>query len=186
MRIGDRVRNLRLEQGLNASELARKARLPTSTVTRVEQGTSSPTSATVEKLAQGLGVDPGELFPKAESLQPSPVDSFADAVGDLEKLFEEDPEKLRDHVERVRETRDITYESAKRHIDNLPRGSEYDREHYRFTEARVALARVLGYLVGSSAGSDLTIAEDPGNRSAGRSPRPSQSEADTDTGAEAG
>jgi putative transcriptional regulator len=186
MNIGKRVRDLREEQGLSGAALAHKSGLTRNTVSRIELGHHTPSTSTLKKLAEGLGVEPGELFPKAESLLSSPVASFVDAVGDLEKLFEEDPEKLRGRLDKVREARDITYESAKRHIDNLPRGSEYDREQYRFTEARVALARVLGYLVGSSAGSDLTIAEDPGNRTAGRSPRPSPSEADTEAGTEAG
>jgi transcriptional regulator with XRE-family HTH domain len=84
MTIGDRVRQLRLGQGLNASELARRSQLPPATVTRVEQGKSSPTSATVEKLAWGLGVEPGVLFgsaSKARTPRPTTYLELLDLAG---------------------------------------------------------------------------------------------------------
>ncbi len=71
--IGDRVRELREEQGLSVSELARRSDLTPTGVGLIEKGQRTPSSVTVEKLARGLNVDPGDLFeaPKAEGPQKS-------------------------------------------------------------------------------------------------------------------
>ena len=63
--IGNRVRGLREEQGLSLRELARRADMTATGVSLVEQGQTNPSSDTLMKLARGLGVQPGDLFPKA-------------------------------------------------------------------------------------------------------------------------
>ena len=178
MSIGEKVRQLRLAQGLNASELARRSGLPPATVSRVEQGISSPTSETVAKLAQGLQVDPGTLFPKVESPQPSPVSQFVESAGELEALFEEDPQTLRAHLERVRDVQDIKAKLARRAVDSLPSGPETDRASKQFMEAQMAVGRVWMYFVNSPAGGDLEITGEPR--------RGSDSAQDTDVGEAAG
>ncbi len=68
MEIGKRVRQLREAQGLSLRALARLSSMTPSGISLVEQGKSAPSSTTVEKLAQALGVEPGVLFgsiPKA-------------------------------------------------------------------------------------------------------------------------
>jgi transcriptional regulator with XRE-family HTH domain len=62
--IGDRVRQLRVGRGLNMSELARRSGLTPTGVHLIEQGKRTPSSATLEKIAQGLNVNPGDLFPQ--------------------------------------------------------------------------------------------------------------------------
>ena len=64
MDIGQRVRGLREEQGLSLRELARRADMTPTGVSLVEQGETNPSSDTLVKLARGLGVQPGDLFPK--------------------------------------------------------------------------------------------------------------------------
>src|SRR4051812_28924717 len=62
--VGERVRELREKQGLSIAELARRSDLTRNGLSRVELGARTPSSVTVEKIAAGLNVDPGELFPK--------------------------------------------------------------------------------------------------------------------------
>jgi len=45
----------RLESGLTQAELAEKASLPQSNISRLESGTFNPTVQTLEKVAAGLG-----------------------------------------------------------------------------------------------------------------------------------
>ena len=65
--IGKRVRELRRERELTITELADHAGLTRNAVSRIELGSRTPSSTTVDKLAQALEVEPGVLFegPKA-------------------------------------------------------------------------------------------------------------------------
>lgn len=62
MDIGNRVRELREEQGLSISELAERAGLTRNGVSRIELGSRKPAADSIEALARGLNVDPGRLF----------------------------------------------------------------------------------------------------------------------------
>jgi transcriptional regulator with XRE-family HTH domain len=57
----DNLRRLRLEQFLSQAELARRAGLHALTITRLEGGTTAPSTRTVRGLAQALTVEPREL-----------------------------------------------------------------------------------------------------------------------------
>jgi transcriptional regulator with XRE-family HTH domain len=59
--IGDRLKALRIENALTQQELADKARLNITTVTRLERNQTEPHMPTVRKLAAALGVHPREL-----------------------------------------------------------------------------------------------------------------------------
>lgn len=59
--IGDRLKNLRIEQALTQGELAQKAGVNTATVARLERNETEPHMPTVRKLAQALGVEPRAL-----------------------------------------------------------------------------------------------------------------------------
>ena len=55
--IGDKIKQLRNKQGLTQDELARKADLPYTTLTKIESNViTKPTIQTVVKIASGLGV----------------------------------------------------------------------------------------------------------------------------------
>lgn len=62
MDIGYRVRELREERGLTVRVLSDRTDLAENSISRIERGERVPSSITVEKLARGLGVEPGELF----------------------------------------------------------------------------------------------------------------------------
>jgi len=86
MGVGTRLRELREGQNLTQDELAQKARIARNTVARIEQGRLSPSADTLEKLADGLGVEPGALFPKKASASPSEAAKFAN---DAEEFYAE-------------------------------------------------------------------------------------------------
>src|ERR671938_1517965 len=60
VRLGERLRQLRVSSGLTQSELAGE-RFSKEYVSQIERGKTRPTQETIEWLAQRLGVDPGFL-----------------------------------------------------------------------------------------------------------------------------
>ncbi len=61
--IGDKIKQLRNKQGLTQDELARKADLPYTTLTKIESNViTKPTIQTVMKIAKGLGIGLDELM----------------------------------------------------------------------------------------------------------------------------
>jgi DNA-binding XRE family transcriptional regulator len=61
--VGGRIKALRDQLGMTQFELEERSGVPQSYISRIENGVHSPTHLTVEKLAKGLGVPPGELDP---------------------------------------------------------------------------------------------------------------------------
>jgi len=61
--IGDKIKQLRNKQGLTQDELARKANLPYTTLTKIETNViTKPSIQTVVKIAKGLGISLDELM----------------------------------------------------------------------------------------------------------------------------
>src|SRR5712691_4055110 len=60
LRLGERLRQLRVAAGMTQTELA-GARFSKEYVSQIERGKTRPTPETIEWLAQRLGVDPGFL-----------------------------------------------------------------------------------------------------------------------------
>ena len=65
VRIANRVRTLRTEQGLTLDALAAKCDVSRSMISLIERGESSPTAVVLEKIATGLGVALASLFEDA-------------------------------------------------------------------------------------------------------------------------
>ncbi len=61
MAFAENLRRLRLASFLSQGELARRAGLHAVTLTRLEAGTTTPSTRTVRALAETLGVEPREL-----------------------------------------------------------------------------------------------------------------------------
>ena len=61
MAFAENLRRLRLEQFLSQAELGRRASVHALTVTRLESGSSAPSTRTLRALATTLGVEPREL-----------------------------------------------------------------------------------------------------------------------------
>jgi transcriptional regulator with XRE-family HTH domain len=73
--LGQRLRQIRKENGWTLAEVGKRSNLATSTVSKVERGLMSLTYDRFMQLADGLGVDVSELFtPVGESFAPQ---SFA-------------------------------------------------------------------------------------------------------------
>ena len=62
VKIGDRLRHLRMRRALTQEELADKANVGTNTVARLERNETEPHMSTLRKLASALNVDPTELI----------------------------------------------------------------------------------------------------------------------------
>lgn len=62
----ENLRRLRVEQFLSQGELARRASLHAVTLTRLETGTTAPSTRSVRALADALSVEPGDLATPAE------------------------------------------------------------------------------------------------------------------------
>jgi len=61
--IGDKIKQLRSKQGLTQDELARKANLPYTTLTKIETNViTKPSIQTVMKIAKGLGIGVDDLM----------------------------------------------------------------------------------------------------------------------------
>lgn len=61
--IGDKIKQLRNKQRLTQDELARKAELPYTTLTKIESNViTKPTIQTVAKIAKGLDITIDELL----------------------------------------------------------------------------------------------------------------------------
>lgn len=65
VRVARNVRRLRVALGLSQEDLAGKAELDRTYVSRIERGTDNPTVAVLEKLAKALAADIAELFDAA-------------------------------------------------------------------------------------------------------------------------
>ena len=61
MTFADNLRRLRIEQFLSQAELARRAGRHALTITRLEAGTTAPSTRTVRPVADALGVQPHDL-----------------------------------------------------------------------------------------------------------------------------
>ena len=74
-RIAERVRDLRVAQGLSLEALATKSGVSRSMISLVERGESSPTAVVLDKLATGLGVVLASLFdaPAAAEAPTGPI-----------------------------------------------------------------------------------------------------------------
>lgn len=63
LQVGARIRELRVERGLSLAALAELSQLSKGHLSAVEHGLAAITIQTISRLAQGLGVPPGALFP---------------------------------------------------------------------------------------------------------------------------
>lgn len=81
------VKRLRQEREWNQTELAYHAGLAPSVISQIENGKRDPSARTLRKLAEALGVEVGDLFPKAQAplpLEPEAVGlTAADPSGKL-------------------------------------------------------------------------------------------------------
>lgn len=88
MVFAENLRRQRLEHYLSQAELARRAGVHALTITRLEAGTSAPSTRTVRALADALGIEPRELAAPGEVAElrrvlvgrPHPEDANSDRL----------------------------------------------------------------------------------------------------------
>jgi len=93
-RVGDKVRKFREARGWTIKELAERADLTPNGVSRIELHYRSPGADTVVKLADALGVEPGDLFPKGGPLQESGLPQEVKDAGGIESSEALDPPQI--------------------------------------------------------------------------------------------
>jgi transcriptional regulator with XRE-family HTH domain len=59
---GERMRELRAREGISQDGLAHSSGIHSTSIGRIERGGREPRLTTILKLADGLGVEPGELI----------------------------------------------------------------------------------------------------------------------------
>jgi transcriptional regulator with XRE-family HTH domain len=80
----ERIRQLRKERGLSQAKLAVMADMDPATLNRLERGTGNPNLKTLERVADALGVEVADFFPKAPDRSPLQA-SLNDAIEDLRR-----------------------------------------------------------------------------------------------------
>jgi transcriptional regulator with XRE-family HTH domain len=71
--IGHNIRRLRDEKGWNQTELGFRAGASPSIISLIENGKRNPSTATLAKIAEALGVEVVDLFPKGQRSSPEPT-----------------------------------------------------------------------------------------------------------------
>lgn len=66
MSLGDRIREMREDQGLNQSELAERVGTSQSTISQLEKGKRNPSYRTLQSVADALGVSVSYLLGEEE------------------------------------------------------------------------------------------------------------------------
>jgi transcriptional regulator with XRE-family HTH domain len=72
MNIGQRIREVREDLGMQAAVLARRVGVAPNTIYRIEHGDRTPSVALVEKIARELRTEPAELFKEPVPFEEDP------------------------------------------------------------------------------------------------------------------
>jgi len=85
----DRIRQLRKERGLSQVKLAVMADMDPATLNRLEQGKGNPNLKTLERVADALGVEVADFFPKARRRSSLESSLFNGLEGERRSKLEE-------------------------------------------------------------------------------------------------
>src|SRR5215216_1328463 len=148
MNIGDRIRELRASRNLTLRELAERSDLTLNAIGRIERGEREPNVSTLVKLSTGLGVEPGELFPKdkAPSGSGRVGREEAEALETLRKhatVLRRVAEKKRHELEGVSQEslEDLAYELNLAYIGALEVSKETESMRYEPVSTAIRKAR---------------------------------------------
>jgi transcriptional regulator with XRE-family HTH domain len=101
MGVGREIRRLREEKGWSQAKLAGGAGMGVSGVSQIETGARNPSAVTLAKIAEAIGVEVAEFFPKDQSPLPSPaaaemeatLNAIRENLATLEEYFENPPDE---------------------------------------------------------------------------------------------
>lgn len=98
--VGNRIRNLRADQGLSQEELAYRAGVSPSHIGKLERGEKNPSLSSIEKMTNALGITLEDLF---KYIQPSTVDTdnttLSLLINKLSTLSINDQKLMLDHLD---------------------------------------------------------------------------------------
>ena len=101
MNIGQRIREVREDLGMQAAVLARRVGVAPNTIYRIEAGDRTPSVALLEKIARELRTEPADLFKAPEGAGQPRAQAAAEPDLTLEGAFEDFEANLT--AEQVRE-----------------------------------------------------------------------------------
>lgn len=98
--VGNRIRNLRVDQGLSQEELAYRAGVSPSHIGKLERGEKNPSLSSIDKITNALGITLEDLF---KYIQPSTVDTdnttLSLLINKLSTLSINDQKLMLDHLD---------------------------------------------------------------------------------------
>jgi transcriptional regulator with XRE-family HTH domain len=83
MNIGQRIREVREDLGMQAAVLARRVGVAPNTIYRIEVGDRTPSVALLEKIARELRTEPADLFKEPVHLDEAPREAGRPSVIDV-------------------------------------------------------------------------------------------------------
>jgi transcriptional regulator with XRE-family HTH domain len=92
MNIGDNIKRIRTAKNLSQKEVTINAKLDTAQYSRIENGKTDPSVATLERIAKAIGISLSDLFSSTEELKEinSYDKSIMEKVALMETLNEEE------------------------------------------------------------------------------------------------
>ncbi|MDO5725869.1 MAG: XRE family transcriptional regulator [Tissierellia bacterium] len=90
MDLGEKIKNLRMEQGLTQEELAERCELTKGFISQIERNLSSPSVTSLQDILEALGTDLAEFFSKnhSQKIVFSPEDFFENINSELDYKIE--------------------------------------------------------------------------------------------------
>ena len=98
MNIGQRIREVREDLGMQAAVLARRVGVAPNTIYRIEAGDRTPSVALLEKIARELRTEPADLFKEPVPLDEAPREAGQPSE-DIEGTTYSFQEYLAEHIE---------------------------------------------------------------------------------------
>jgi len=98
-RLGVRISQLRMKAGMTQAKLAEGADLSVDSISRIERGDRAPSLGSLEKIAEALGIDPGELL----NFKGKEFKALAEGPPECLELWNLLKNKKRDQIKKVYE-----------------------------------------------------------------------------------
>lgn len=111
MSLGDRIREIRNDQGLNQSELAERVGTSQSTISQLEKGSRNPSYKTLRQVAEALGVSVSYLVEEEDVAELT--DEEEAFFREYRGLSEEARDQLREYSAFLRQRSSSTEEENK-------------------------------------------------------------------------
>ena len=106
--IGDKIRNMRKQQGWSQEELAHRAGIHPSHMGQIERGEKSPTVDSIEKIVVALGITFEELFESTGQIEKNRASSvLVEIVKRLNKCTEKEQKIILNVIDSLFEWKEL-------------------------------------------------------------------------------